>query len=178
MKRPSESLLEFAGNELDTRQGNGCRTSGESENSALTDGLAQTFGTGVIVGVLVGFQEANLPLVDFTENTANEAILARSTVTLSTCQIGTEVALAFDRGDPSKPIILGCLLTRPQSEREETSEAEEDQLVFSAQREIVLICGKASITLTRAGKILIRGAYLLNQSSGVIRIKGGSVQIN
>ena len=33
-------------------------------------------------------------------------------------------------------------------------------------------------TLTRAGKILIRGAYLLARSSGVNRIQGGSVQIN
>ncbi|MEP7119602.1 MAG: hypothetical protein ABJE95_01785, partial [Byssovorax sp.] len=36
----------------------------------------------------------------------------------------------------------------------------------------------SSITLTRAGKILIRGAYVLTRSSGVNRIQGGSVQIN
>ena len=52
------------------------------------------------------------------------------------------------------------------------------QLVLSAEQEIVLRCGEASITLTRAGKVLIRGAYLLSRSSGVNRIKGGSVQIN
>ena len=51
-------------------------------------------------------------------------------------------------------------------------------MVLKAQQEIVLECGKASITLTRAGKVLIRGAYLLSRSSGVNRIKGGSVQIN
>ncbi|MEW5071937.1 hypothetical protein AB1P14_09365, partial [Pseudomonas aeruginosa] len=38
--------------------------------------------------------------------------------------------------------------------------------------------GKASITLTRAGKVIIRGAYLSSRSTGVNRIKGGSVQIN
>jgi hypothetical protein len=53
-----------------------------------------------------------------------------------------------------------------------------DRVVLSAEKEIVLQCGKASITLTRAGKILIRGAYLLARSSGVNRIQGGSVQIN
>jgi hypothetical protein len=52
------------------------------------------------------------------------------------------------------------------------------RVTFEAKEEIVLRCGKASITLTRAGKVLIRGAYLLNRSSGVNRIKGGSVQIN
>jgi hypothetical protein len=34
------------------------------------------------------------------------------------------------------------------------------------------------LTLTHAGKVLIRGAYVLSRSSGVNRIKGGSVQIN
>ena len=50
--------------------------------------------------------------------------------------------------------------------------------MLTAEREIVLKCGKASITLTRAGKVIIRGAYVLSRSSGVNRIVGGSVQIN
>ena len=51
-------------------------------------------------------------------------------------------------------------------------------LVLSAEQEIVLHCGDASVTLTKAGKIILRGAYLLSRSSGVNRIKGASVQIN
>jgi hypothetical protein len=53
-----------------------------------------------------------------------------------------------------------------------------EAVTLTAEKEIVLRCGKASLTLTRAGKILLRGAYLLSRSSGVNRIKGGSVQIN
>ena len=53
-----------------------------------------------------------------------------------------------------------------------------ERLEFTAGREIVFRCGDASITLTKAGKVLIQGAYLLSRSSGVNRIKGGSVQIN
>ena len=56
-------------------------------------------------------------------------------------------------------------------------EIDGETLTLSAEREIVLRCGKASLTLTRAGKVLIRGAYLLSRSSGANRIKGGSVQI-
>jgi len=44
--------------------------------------------------------------------------------------------------------------------------------------EVTFKCGKASITLTKSGKILIRGTYLLNRASGVNRIMGGSVQVN
>jgi len=50
--------------------------------------------------------------------------------------------------------------------------------VLKAKQEIVLECGRASITLTSAGKVLIRGAYLSSRSSGVHRIKGASVEIN
>lgn len=62
---------------------------------------------------------------------------------------------------------------------------EEDQVLVDGKRitiqgaeEITLKCGKASITLTKSGKILIRGTYLSNRSTGVNRIMGGSVQIN
>jgi len=52
------------------------------------------------------------------------------------------------------------------------------RVVIEGREEIVFKCGEASITLTKAGKILIRGKYLLNRSSGVNRIMGGSVQVN
>ena len=53
-------------------------------------------------------------------------------------------------------------------------EAGGDRLVVSAADQIVLRCGDASITLTRAGKILVRGTYVLTHASGVNRIRGGS----
>lgn len=52
------------------------------------------------------------------------------------------------------------------------------RVILEGKEEIVLKCGDASITLTKAGKILIRGKYLLNRSTGVNRIMGGSVQVN
>ncbi len=87
-----------------------------------------------------------------------------------------------------RPLIVG-LIHHPQTPSRNaakrppplaTIEARLDgeRVVLTAEREIELRCGKSSITLTRAGKMLIRGAYLLSRSSGVNRIKGGSVQIN
>lgn len=55
---------------------------------------------------------------------------------------------------------------------------EEERIILKAEKEIVLQCGDASITLTRAGKIIIRGAYVSSRSTGVNRIQGGSVEIN
>ncbi len=52
------------------------------------------------------------------------------------------------------------------------------RVVLEGQEEVVLKCGESSITLTRNGKVVIRGKYLLSRSSGVNRILGGSVQVN
>lgn len=57
-------------------------------------------------------------------------------------------------------------------------EVDGERIVLSAEKEIVLQCGEASITLTRSGKIIIRGAYVSSRSTGVNRIQGGSVEIN
>ena len=54
----------------------------------------------------------------------------------------------------------------------------QEEIVVMAAKQLTLRCGKSSITLTAAGKIIIRGKYIVSRSSGVHRIKGGSVQIN
>ena len=53
-----------------------------------------------------------------------------------------------------------------------------DRLILTAHEQIVLRCGEASITLTRAGKVLIKGAYVVSRSTGMNRIQGGVVHIN
>jgi hypothetical protein len=145
---------------------------------------------GVVIGTLVGFNDAGQPLVDFPANGSGAPVAARSTVTVGQYQIGVETVLMFAGGNVEQPIIMG-LIQPPQTgnpiaagsarsygQNPMMAEVDGERLVFTAEKEIVLRCGKASITLTRAGKILIRGAYLLSRSSGVNRIKGGSIQLN
>lgn len=139
---------------------------------------------GVVIGVLVGLPNDGTPVVAFPGNRETDAITARSTAALCQDDIGREVALLFENGDPRRPLVIGRI-QHPQDSGVETveekppaAELDGERVVLSAKKEIVLRCGKASITLTKAGKVLIRGAYLLNRSSGVNRIKGGSVQIN
>jgi hypothetical protein len=121
--------------------------------------------------------------VDFPGNTSGALVPARSTVPFKKLSVGQEVVLAFDEGDSSRPIVLGALQA-PDADppcacmEEGAAPVEGDVLTLTAQKEIVLTCGRSSITLTSAGKVLLRGEYLLSRSSGVNRIKGGSVQIN
>lgn len=51
-------------------------------------------------------------------------------------------------------------------------------LVVDGQDELTLRCGAASITLTRSGKILLRGTHIVSRSSGENKIKGASIQLN
>ena len=53
-----------------------------------------------------------------------------------------------------------------------------EEVDLTAEREIVLRCGKASITLRRNGRVVIRGTYVETRAEGVNRVQGGSVQIN
>lgn len=151
----------------------------------LADAARPSRIDGVVVGMLRGFDEHGTPLVDFALNPEVYPLAARATVLLS--EADREVALLFEQGDPHKPIIIGQMWAA-ETASTERGEAGEDlsvrlrldgeRLSITAEREIVLECGEASITLTRAGKVLIRGAFVLTESTGVNRIRGGSVQIN
>lgn len=135
-----------------------------------------------VIGRLVGFDASGLPLVTLADGDSNPPLPARSTLRLHPTQINSEVVLTFAGTDREQPIIMGCLISAAMLATEQNSSAQVElngqRLELTAQDEIVLRCGKSSITLTQAGKIIIRGEYLLSRSSGVNRIKGGSVQIN
>lgn len=149
-----------------------------------TTQLPQTKLEGVVIGVLVGFSEQQQPLVVFPENPQANALAARTTAQLQQADIGKEVALLFEQGDPRYPLVIGLLQRAASTSQPEVAEPEikvdldDEHLLLKAKQSITLQCGKASITLTKSGKVLLRGAYLLSRSSGVNRIKGGSVQIN
>jgi hypothetical protein len=139
---------------------------------------------GVRVGSLVAIvDEGTTPLVVYPGQPGTAAIAAHATLDLHGSHIGRDVVLAFDEGDPHRPIVIGCLReprSRAMSETPGQVEVDADgqRMIVSAKAQLVLRCGKASITLTREGKILIQGTYVSNRSSGALRIKGGSVQIN
>ena len=131
---------------------------------------------GVLVGVLVAIEASGALRVMFP-GAPEGGVLARSIATVTSADIGREAALMFEGGDPGRPLLMGLMASVPGDLRPKFT-ADGDRLELSAEKEIVLRCGDASITLTRAGKILIRGAYVLSRSSGVNRIQGGSVEIN
>ena len=87
------------------------------------------------------------------------------------------------------PIIVGLVQAAAQPGDAVRSDSPDVPQVFeadvdgkrvriTAQDEIVLECGSASITLRRNGRVVVRGTYIESDSDGTNRIKGGQVRIN
>jgi hypothetical protein len=132
----------------------------------------------VTIGTVCGVDGSGAPVVQYAGNPAGAPVRAEATAAYDAAAIGREVALLFLGGDPARPLAIGLVRLRPEAPAAIASEQEEESLVLTARREITLRCGQASITLTRAGKVLVRGAYVSLRSSGMQRITGASVQIN
>ena len=110
------------------------------------------------------------------------------------------VMLGFIGSRADRPVILGVVqgLPLPEAQAQQEPERGEEELApFEGERliperaivdghhislhgreEIELRCGKASITLNKSGRVVIRGTELISYSSGSNRIRGGSVELN
>ncbi|ATB50987.1 DUF6484 domain-containing protein [Corallococcus macrosporus] len=58
------------------------------------------------------------------------------------------------------------------------SDDEADIQVIQGRERLVLRCGKARLTLLRSGRILLEGTCVETCAEGVVRLQGGSIQIN
>src|SRR4051794_16998670 len=99
-----------------------CVEVSQSDNDSLRTSQPQErdaerlfFTPAVTVGRLAALQSGSAPLVDYPNNDSGALIPARSLVTLNEAQIGSELALAFEDGDGSRPIILGAIQTQDTS---------------------------------------------------------------
>lgn len=138
----------------------------------------------VVVGELIAItDDGATPLVLYPGQPGTAALRARAVLDLHGAHIGAQVTLMFENGDAALPIVTGVLRPAagwPLADRPDQVQLDSDgqRMLVSAKKELTLRCGKASITLTEAGKVLIQGSYVSSRSTGVNRIKGGSVQLN
>jgi hypothetical protein len=152
-------------------------------DTSATSGRAAKID-GVVVGKLVGFKDrGETPLITYPGQPGVAALPAKRMIDLHTAHVGRDVVLAFENGDPQRPIVLGCLHEqdgRAKLPRNESVEVEADgeRFVLSAKQELVLRCGKASIRLLHTGEIFVDGETISSRSIGPHRIKGGSIQLN
>ena len=147
---------------------------------------------GVLTGHIVAINDEKEVLVQFPGNSAGPIAAKFTHAVLSrlkeTPLENLSVLLAFEQNNPRRPVIIDILYANMDDAPSVLHEFNTDpldevrtngkKLRFDAKEEIIFNCGKSSITLTRAGKIILRGAYLLNRSTGPNVIKGASIRIN
>jgi len=107
---------------------------------------------------------------------------ARTTVALAPTSVGRDVLVCF-AGQDRIPVVLGVLIAPGDLLGEAAASSpdlliDRQRIVLSAQQEVVLRCGKATITLTTDGKVAIKGADIVSTAGRVNRIRGGAVKIN
>ncbi|NHZ78037.1 hypothetical protein F2P44_01820 [Massilia sp. CCM 8695] len=160
--------------------------------AAQTHDAAQaTPVTGLVIGTLTGFTSDMAPLVDFEGNPVQGPAVARTFAPLAQSDIGSMVALQFERGDITQAVVMG-LLHRSAVRSKDSAQApaltstssplrvigDGDEVKLVANRKLTLQCGRASITLDVDGNVEIRGLDLLSRAAGQNAIKGSSVSIN
>jgi hypothetical protein len=137
------------------------------------------------IGLLAGIGNKGEVYIDLPAE-QRRAVPARSIVALDKRAIGRELLVAWPRAT-LQPVVIGLLCVADDLDPEPAPHARRpdykatidgEQIELTAEKEITLRCGKASIALTADGKIVIKGAQLLSAASGVHRIRGGAVQIN
>jgi hypothetical protein len=137
--------------------------------------------TGLFVGTLLALGENGMAFVGLPAAEGIDLLKARSSGSIRNEDLGAQVVVLVEPGDIDQSVVIGVVQnsrSMPAAKRSVEVSMNLGTLEFEAQDRMVLRCGKASLTLTRDGKVLIRGTKVLNRASGVNRILGGSVQIN
>lgn len=131
---------------------------------------------GVTIATFAGFNSDGHFLITLSDGL--ESVKALSTIGLTASEFGAKIVVAFEKGNVRSPIIIGRVHEKAAPEIPPNFKVDGERLVFKAEREIELRCGDASIVLTKAGKVLIKGNYVLTRSRGANKIKGAYVDIN
>lgn len=148
------------------------------------------------VGWVVGEAGGGELLVDFVGN-CRGPLPARTSLVLDMASRRQAVTqrqqaiLLFENGDPALPLLIGLLQaptatpltdallseTLPAGVPRE-ARVDGQRVLIEGREEVMLRCGKATLTLRRDGQVLLRGVNIRTEADEVQRIKGGKVQIN
>jgi Domain of unknown function (DUF6484) len=150
-----------------------------------------TRSTAAVVGSIVAFERGEVrvtfagttrPVVARTLSELDDATLVRA------AHERAEAVLLFEEGDRTRPLLIGllrsaaplldALLAGPLPAAERVARVDGTRVAIEGKDEVVLQCGKASLTLRRDGKVVLRGVNVITQADQVHKIRGGKVQVN
>ncbi|WP_233261494.1 DUF6484 domain-containing protein [Vitiosangium sp. GDMCC 1.1324] len=146
------------------------------------------------IGWLLGMKDG-CALVDYPANSRGP-LAARLAVALEAQVLARAIAdrqsvvLLFAEGDPAQPLVMGLLqaagpssmleavLDETLARKPQEVEVDGRRVLVEGREEVVLRCGKASLTLRRDGLVVLRGVNIRTEADELQRLRGGKVQIN
>src|SRR5438132_737399 len=108
------------------------KANGMAADELLTGPSAPPRIEGVVVAALTGFDDGGAPRVAFPGNPLRRPVSARSTVALGPADVGKDLAVSFEQGDPARPIVLGKLWQPEATPPAVRAEVDKERLVLSA----------------------------------------------
>jgi hypothetical protein len=171
------------------------RTAATSDASVAASSIARAVSTerlfvgvpGVHVATLSGLAADGVALVEVHGAGDFSPLRALDFAGLRPSDVGRHVVVAFAGCDPANPLVIACMRNEPATTPRPGAEASSEERVVcvsgetihvSATESLTLKCGRASVTLTREGRVLVNGAYVETRATGTNRIQGGAVRIN
>lgn len=137
------------------------------------------------VAQLVAVEEGGIAWVEFADGQGPARATVAFTATREQLEhvmnIKAPVVAYGDDAGWQLVAVVGVALSAPTSPTPAPglqADVDGTRVQLQAQNEIVLSCGKASITLRANGRVIIKGTQVESHSEGTNRIKGGQVRIN
>jgi hypothetical protein len=155
---------------------------------ALRQVLPDALAPNLMIGTVCAVQNG-LPAVQCF-GSEDQYILHRSlqhALVSGTPAVGTQVLFLCEDRKCSKAILIGVLVNVEPMLRERTFETatrttcaqlDGQRIVLEAEQEIVLRCGKGSLTLTADGRIVMKGVEITSRAQRTHKIRGAVVNIN
>ena len=133
----------------------------------------------IIIGVLVKIDESG-PHVEFPTNVSGLPVAARSTTSLQKSDAGREVAMMFEFGDLTRPLIIGLIQPhRPlEPSKSVLSHIQADRIVLEANGDIVLKTKRAKLVLRENGDIEIHGRRIVSRARTLQKLLAPSLKLN
>lgn len=141
---------------------------------------------GIRIGKIFSIKEAGQILVDYSDNPF-DPLNARALIDVTSDDVDKIVLLSFENNDPKHPIIVGLIRNKAVNTVKKNTVMKNKvndvivdgkKIVFDAEKEIELRCGKSSLIMRKNGRIVIKGKHVVSRASSVNKIKGAAVRIN
>jgi len=126
------------------------------------------------LGELLGFDDEGRARVALDGG----EVVAQTVTPLGADAVGERVALLPLANDAGWLVVGRLLPPGPQEGVSAVLEVDGERATLTAKKRISLRCGKASVELTRAGKIILRGTYVASESEGLQHLRGAVVEVN